>query len=705
MESLSKISAMQFSEFKTYFDNNQLEDKLEETEDGLNIFQWALCQMNYDVVKFLMGYGYDLENEMETVVINNMPLNKILPVITLFKQNHGIFSRKIRNANLTDYKNIIELCNKEKIVFDPISKEDLKKANIKNDQKATFVVNPEYVIAMQNNCFEDDVLLNIIEFFAYRNLKEIAIFHETFNKLKTNDSFVLDFKEYSRIFCWLSELPQSQIRNKVIGEITKEFKESSEIHDITEIKKIIFNQLFYGFNTISLNKIINFIDQTDENKNTNEILINKALVSEIISKISVKDDGSNTVLPFSVRHLIRRYCEILDIKPELENHNFITSQLNKLAYREGYLFDKYNLSDFRYEERNCWEENANNVYFDILPDNASFLRLLCEKQDKQKVKDKEVSLFCNSFFYTYLQLAEDIKIDKFCKKYKHVSLNEANHDYNLSDIHEKIRENFYIDFNDTFLYEEAKVIFNSTYGSNYITGKQEFEDKSSRILKYMFKSKLTLSEIEKEIVAISFNKDLSLKSILSDYLIKEQKQNDLSFLYNEANSMEKIELLQHCNIPEPESYAGINLLHNLSINEDEEFKKYILTKNIEITQSDLSDFMRNTEVWSFYEGKAGYLYEFYAYHFGAIDTLNKLLSDADNFRLFKDIENVSQLLTDIDKKSTILRENIDDKSEIEIFDKNQIPLSVVISNYERCLFNKTIKIKNKVNNENKVSRI
>lgn len=697
MEKLSEISLMQFTDFKKYFEEKQLEEKSEEKEDGLNIFQWALCQMNYEVVRFLMDYGYDLETELDTVIMKSMTLNKVLPAISLFKETHGVFSKKIKTADFDNYKKILELCNKEKIIFEPVSSEDIKRANIKDYQKVNFITNQEYMVVLKNNCFDDDALLGFLDLFLHTNINDISVFNNTLKKLKDNDSFVLDFLEYSKFFIWLSEIKESSVRNDTVKELANALMKSEEISDMNELKQIIFKNMLTRFNSSSLSAIIAIVNQFDGNNNISEACLNDKLIADILSNIEKKE---HHVIP--LHHSLNRYNEIVEIKPEIEKHNKIITLLNDNMYYKDYSFNNYNIKDFRYENRNCWVENGyknNNVYFDIFPDNAKLLKLIENK------KNKEINLFLNSFFYTYLQLAEDIKIDRLFKKSKKVSLSETNYDHNISDIHEKLAESLSVNFNTELLKEKVQVIFNSTYNSNYITSRNDFEDNANRIIKHIFNSKLTLSEIEQEIKKVSVNKNLSLQNIVSDYLMEEKGLRDLSFLYNEANSIEKIALLNANGIAEPVMYNGVNVLHNLSMNEDEEYKKVILTKNIKITEQDLLVFMRNIGVWSYAGGKTGSVYEFFAHSFGAIDLLNDFFTNEKSYAVIENSANLSDLLTAIETKSKLLQENALDDNGNEILLSNQIPASVVIANYEKYLINKTVQIKTQTVLNNKVGRI
>lgn len=698
MEALSEISLMRFTDFKKYFEEKQLEDKLEEKEDGLNIFQWALCQMNYEVIHFLMDYGYDLETELNTVIMKSMPLNKVLPAISLFKETHGVFSKKIKTADFDSYKKIIELCNKEQISFEPISREDIKRANVKDYQKVNFITYLEYGIALKNNCFDDDVLLSFIDLFLHKNINAVSVFNETLKKLRDNDSFVLDFLEYSKLFTWLSDVKESPIRNNTIRELAQALMKSEEVSDINKLKQLMFKDILLRFTASPLSKIMDVVNKFDGNSNVPDICLNHELISDILSNMEKKEQ--QIILP--LRHALKRYSEIIEIKPELEKHNEILALLNEKMYYKNYIFNNYNIKDFRYENRNCWVENGyngNNVYFDIFPDNTKILKLLENK------KNKAIDLFCNSLFYAYLQLAEDIKIDRLFKKSKHISLSEANYDYNTADIHEKLAENLSVDFNKGLFKEKVQVIFNSTYNSNYITSRNDFEDNANRIIKHIFNSKLTLSEIEQEIKKVSVNKNLSLQNIVSDYLMEEKGLRDLSFLYNEANSIEKIALLNANGIAEPVMYNGVNVLHNLSMNEDEEYKKVILTKNIKITEQDLLVFMRNIGVWSYAGGKTGSVYEFFAHSFGAIDLLNDFFTNEKSYAVIENAENLSDLLAAIETKSNLLQENAFDDKGNEIVLPNQITASVVIANYEKYLINKTVQIKTQTVLNNKVGRI
>lgn len=695
MKTLSEISLMQFNDFKKYFEEKQIEDKSEEKEDGLNIFQWALCQMNHEVVKFLINYGYDLESELDTVIMKSMTLNKVLPAISLFKETHGLFSKKIKTANLDNYQKIIELCNKEKIIFEPVSLDDIKKANVKDYQKVNFITNQEYMIALKNNCFDDDVLLGFIDLFLHTNMKDIFVFSETFKKLKDNDNFFLDFLKYNKLFIWLSEVKESQIRNNTIRELAEALMKSEEISDMDALKQVIFKNMLTKFNYSPLSKIIDMVNHFDGNDNVANICLNHDLITDILSHMQKKEQ--QIMLP--IRHYLKRYSEILEIKPELEKHNDIVALLNENMYYKEYIFNNYNIKDFRYENRNCWVENGyngNNVCFDIFPDNTKILELL------EKKEGKVINLFRNSLFYAYLQLAEDIKIERLFKKSKGTSLSETNYDYNTLDIHEKLSERLVVCFNKELLKEDVHVIFNSTYNSNYITSQNDFEDNANRIIKYIFNSKLTLSEIEEEIRKVSVDKDVSLRQILSNYLMEEK---DLSFLYNEANSMEKIALLKANEIAEPIMYNGVNVLHNLSMNEDEIYKEVILTKNINITENDLLVFLRNIGVWSYAGGKTGSVYEFFAHSFGAIDLLNDLFTNENSYAVIENAENLSDLLAAIETKSNLLQENALDDNGNEILFSNQIPVSVVIANYEKYLINKTVQINSQVVLDKKIGRI
>lgn len=698
MKTLSEISLMQFNDFKKYFEEKQIEDKSEEKEDGLNIFQWALCQMNYEAVRFLMDYGYDLERELDTVIMKSMTLNKVLPVISLFKETHGVLSKKIKTADFDNYQKIIELCNKEKIIFEAVSREDIKKANVKDYQKVNFITNQEYLVALINNCFDDDILLGFIDLCLRKNINDVSVFNETLKKLRDNDSFILDFLEYSKLFIWLSEVKESPIRNNTIRELAQALMRSEEIFDINELKKLMFKDMLFRFNSSPLSKIIDVVNQFDSNSNVPDICFNHELISDILSNMEKKEQ--QIILP--LRHSLKRYSEIVEIKPELQKNNEILALLNEKMYYKDYIFNNYNIKDFRYENRNCWVENGNNgnnVYFDIFPDNTKILKLLENK------KNKAIDLFFNSLFYTYLQLAEDIKIDRLFKKSKHISLSEANYDYNTADIHEKLAENLSVNFNKGLFKENVQVIFNSTYNSNYITSKDDFEDNSNRIIKYIFNSKLTLSETEEEIKKVSFDKNVSLQKIISDYLMEEKELRNLSFLYNEANSMEKIALLKANGIAEPLIYNSVNVLHNLSMNEDEVYKKVILTKNINITENDLLVFLRNIGVWSYSAGKTGCVYEFLAHSFGATDLLNELFTNENSYAVIENAENLSDLLAAIETKSNLLQENAFDDNGKEILFSNQIPVSVVIANYEKYLINKTVQINPQIVLDKKIGRI
>jgi len=697
MKQLSIISSMKLTDFKNCFEENKLEEKSQEKEDGLNIFQWALCQMNYEVVRFLMDYGYDLETELDTVIMKSMTINKVLPAISLFKETHGVFSKKIKTADFDSYQKIIELCNKEKIIFEPVSRDDIKRENIKDYQKVNFITNQEYMVALKNNCFDDDVLLGFLDLFLRKNINDISVFNNTLKKLKDNDSFVLDFLEYSKFFTWLSEIKESSVRNDTVKQLANALMKSEEISDMNELKQIMFKDMLTRFNSSSLSAIIAIINQFDGNNNISEACLNDKLIADILSNIEKKE---YQVIP--LRHSLNRYNEIVEIKPEIEKHSKIITLLNDNMYYKDYSFNNYNIKDFRYENRNCWVENGyqnNNVYFDIFPDNAKLLKLIENK------KNKETNLFLNSFFYTYLQLAEDIKIDRLFKKSKKVSLSETNYDHNISDIYEKLAESLSVNFNTELLKEKVQVIFNSTYNSNYITSRNDFEDNANRIIKHIFNSKLTLSEIEQEIKKVSVNKNLSLQKIISDYLMEEKELRDLSFLYNEANSIQKIALLNANGIAEPVMYNGVNVLHSLSMNEDEEYKKVILTKNIKITEEDLLVYMRNIGVWSYAGGKTGSVYEFFAHSFGAIDLLNDLFTNEKSYAVIENSENLSDLLAAIETKSNLLQENALDDNGNEILLSNQIPASVVIANYEKHLINKTVQIKQQTVLDKKYGRI
>ena len=139
-----KLVKLPIDEFRKEFEHLDNE-KFTETENELNILQWAFLANNMNVIKYLCNnYPYDLKKELSASYLKdenfkNVTLATVLPFTYLVRNNP-------EEINFEDYKETISFAKENDILINVLSKKELTQV-LYNEQTRLFNKNFfEYVL-------------------------------------------------------------------------------------------------------------------------------------------------------------------------------------------------------------------------------------------------------------------------------------------------------------------------------------------------------------------------------------------------------------------------------------------------------------------------------------------------------------------------------------------------------------------------------
>lgn len=165
---LVKLPIDEFRKEFEYLDN----EKFTETENELNILQWAFLANNMNVIKYLCNnYPYDLKKELSASYLKdenfkNVTLATVLPFTYLVRNNPD-------EINVEDYKETISFAKENDILINVLSKKELTQI-LYNEETRLFNKNFfEYVL--NEGYIGEDVINDLLPALVSMNDKSTII--------------------------------------------------------------------------------------------------------------------------------------------------------------------------------------------------------------------------------------------------------------------------------------------------------------------------------------------------------------------------------------------------------------------------------------------------------------------------------------------------------------------------------------------------
>lgn len=672
---LVKLPIDEFRKEFEYLDN----EKFTETENDLNILQWAFLANNMNVIKYLCNnYPYDLKKELSASYLKdenfkNVTLATALPFTYLVRNNPD-------EINFEDYKETISFAKENDILINVLSKKELTHL-LYNEQTRLFNKNFfEYVL--NEGYIGEDVINDVLPVLISMNDRSTIIPRGIAELIISKKHFVPSINTVSDFVKIMENLDRlTNLSREVINDFKKNvissFKKLNNIQSENDLELVVIEYKLSEINNKSMKMDLRKDGSLYESRllNTNKIGTGLRL-NLLLTEIHPNREDF-----FPVNN------KILELIDEIQDVTICLNQrskdinIEKIIEKQIENFLLLPRSNYEFEAKGVvlkrWKYNENmSMRFteDIINNNENILKKL------ENNSTNSINQFRCDWLYYYLATLEENKL-----------LNLFHKDEYIRTLSMKVESDFIKEMieNDLNLIINEKVLtstINSIHGNknyyrvNVIENESDLNRNEFGLLKTIFNSKMTLSEINENFAKIKGNENINIKKIIKNII--KNDEIDFSFLINEANSMEKLNLLLNNGVKYPEKINGTKFLHNIVLNKDAEFIDKMWSKNPEINEKTLSSFLRNITCYSEsdynqYEiCNALIINEMYKNMFDFID--NKYPELINNEKIIEMLKNYSNatVLGSEKKRSDLFRNNpsIENKNALnsKLIDTNAI---------------------------------
>lgn len=624
---IRSLIKLPLKEFKNIFEFQHDTDEFTKKHNGLNILQWALFTNNIDIATYLCDkHSYDLKKELsipywveEDNKSDYVRLCDILP-----------FTYIINNITFENYKKTLNFLKSNNISLNLLSFNEI--VSFLNDEGYTKLFNKEFFEYALNEGYIKDEILNtlLLPLVAINNMsdtipKGIAssiILKKGFIPLVSKIS---DFVNIIENLNQLTQLNQEEVL-KFKSDVISSFIKTNNIQSLDDLEIMVvefkLSQLKMTPKTTYLDS--DFYKKNDITTNTNKIgtgLILSLLLKEI-------NPNRKDILPLNDK-ILQIIDEMNDISVlinlENQDHN-IVEFINKkteeilLQPRLSYNFEKINILTNEDSALNRWtypNENYFNIFFTrgILNDNENIFKKI------EHNHTNALNKFRHDFLYYYLATLEENKILNL--SYKKDYSKPSNFKECFDFITDMVEKNLNLIIDEQVLTSTINNIngYSNYYRVNVIQCESDFNQNKYGLLKTIFNSKMTLSEINENLSRIKGNENINIKNIIRNII--NNGNIDYSFLINEANTIEKLDLLLDNGVKYPKNIDGSKFLHNIALNKDPEFINTIWLRKPEINEESLYTFLRNINCY------AGSIYNKFSICHAL--TVNEIYKDLFNF--------------------------------------------------------------------------
>lgn len=672
---LVKLPIDEFRKEFEYLDN----EKFTETENDLNILQWAFLANNMNVIKYLCNnYPYDLKKELSASYLKdenfkNVTLATVLPFTYLVRNNPD-------EINFEDYKETISFAKENDILINVLSKKELTQV-LYNEQTRLFNKNFfEYVL--NEGYMGEDLINDLLPALISMNDKSTIIPTGIAELIISKKDFIPSINTVAGFVTIMENLDRlTNLSKNVVDDFRKNvissFKRLNNIQSENDLELVVIEYKLSGIKNKSMRRELHKKGSLYENSriNTNKIgtgLRLNLLLEEIhpnredffpVNKkiLELINDIQDVTICFNLRSKDINVEKIIEKQIE----NFL------LLPRSNYEFEAKGVVLERWKSH---ENMSMRFTEDIINNHENILKKL------ENNSTNSINQFRCDWLYYYLATLEENKL-----------LNLFHKDEYIRTLSIKVESDFIKEMieNDLNLIINEKVltsIINSINGNkdyyrvNVIENESDLNRNEFGLLKTIFNSKMTLSEINENFAKIKGNENINIQEIIKNTI--KNNEIDFSFLINEANSMEKLNLLLDNGIKYPEKINGTKFLHNIVLNKDLEFIDKMWSKNPEINENTISAFLRNITCYSEsnynqYEIRnALIINEMYKNMFDFID--NKYPELINNEKIIEILKNYSNatVLGSEKKRTDLFRNNplIENKNTLnaELIDTNAI---------------------------------
>lgn len=673
-----KLVKLPIDEFRKEFEHLDNE-KFTETENELNILQWAFLANNMNVIKYLCNnYPYDLKKELSASYLKdenfkNVTLATVLPFTYLVRNNP-------EEINFEDYKETISFAKENDILINVLSKKELTQV-LYNEQTRLFNKNFfEYVL--NEGYMGEDLINDLLPALISMNDKSTIIPTGIAELIISKKDFIPSINTVAGFVTIMENLDRlTNLSKNVVDDFRKNvissFKRLNNIQSENDLELVVIEYKLSGIKNKSMRRELHKKGSLYENSriNTNKIgtgLRLNLLLEEIhpnredffpVNKkiLELINDIQDVTICFNLRSKDINVEKIIEKQIE----NFL------LLPRSNYEFEAKGVVLERWKSH---ENMSMRFTEDIINNHENILKKL------ENNSTNSINQFRCDWLYYYLATLEENKL-----------LNLFHKDEYIRTLSIKVESDFIKEMieNDLNLIINEKVltsIINSINGNkdyyrvNVIENESDLNRNEFGLLKTIFNSKMTLSEINENFAKIKGNENINIQEIIKNTI--KNNEIDFSFLINEANSMEKLNLLLDNGIKYPEKINGTKFLHNIVLNKDLEFIDKMWSKNPEINENTISAFLRNITCYSEsnynqYEIRnALIINEMYKNMFDFID--NKYPELINNEKIIEILKNYSNatVLGSEKKRTDLFRNNplIENKNTLnaELIDTNAI---------------------------------
>lgn len=673
-----KLVKLPIDEFRKEFEHLDNE-KFTETENELNILQWAFLANNMNVIKYLCNnYAYDLKKELSASYLKdenfkNVTLATVLPFTYLVRNNP-------EEINFEDYKETISFAKENDILINVLSKKELTQV-LYNEQTRLFNKNFfEYVL--NEGYMGEDLINDLLPALISMNDKSTIIPTGIAELIISKKDFIPSINTVAGFVTIMENLDRlTNLSKNVVDDFRKNvissFKRLNNIQSENDLELVVIEYKLSGIKNKSMRRELHKKGSLYENSriNTNKIgtgLRLNLLLEEIhpnredffpVNKkiLELINDIQDVTICFNLRSKDINVEKIIEKQIE----NFL------LLPRSNYEFEAKGVVLERWKSH---ENMSMRFTEDIINNHENILKKL------ENNSANSINQFRCDWLYYYLATLEENKL-----------LNLFHKDEYIRTLSIKVESDFIKEMieNDLNLIINEKVltsIINNINGNkdyyrvNVIENESDLNRNEFGLLKTIFNSKMTLSEINENFAKIKGNENINIQEIIKNTI--KNNEIDFSFLINEANSMEKLNLLLDNGIKYPEKINGTKFLHNIVLNKDLEFIDKMWSKNPEINENTISAFLRNITCYSEsnynqYEIRnALIINEMYKNMFDFID--NKYPELINNEKIIEILKNYSNatVLGSEKKRTDLFRNNplIENKNTLnaELIDTNAI---------------------------------
>lgn len=556
---ISELAFLPVEKFKQEFEKYKNNDKYIIKEAGLNVLGHAIHSLNKDVVEYLLSqHSYDLNSELDQTV-RNISLKKILPylhIIELYPEDKSQENIDILNLvknhgakiELIDTKELNSLGQGIHLLRSTL-KEPLCSYLLDNQ-----LFNNRYFSAKLNAYLMHSLAVGI-------NNKELLLEDEKkLGYLLSHENFKIHVSNLQDMLSYLSyetKNDNKELYNNFFNHVKESFLESSNLSHETIAQQILLLKIQEdSFSIMDLDRVLTLLKKINPDRD-NVLPVNQETINTVIQKLNIPV-----------------YIKLKELFPELKNDELCISTISKIKDEP---FEKIN-SKFFYKR----------IYlpmFNIL-------------EHFKDVNTEDMKNYKTSWFNHYLSAIEDRKISTIYQEKQ--KINFFHNDISVEN--NAVINNLNLKIDDS-IFDRPITFMNDKHFRYYFQPKENTS--KSLLLINIFNNKLSLTEIEQSIQKIKGNEMFNLEETLSHYIDNKHK-GELSFLYEEASSFEKIALLKKSAIPEPAFFDTIKVLQNCIMNDDADFIQYSLNK-IKNPQKGIDEKFLDNFLSYIQEGISGFL--------------------------------------------------------------------------------------------------